>query len=226
MTKTGELQIGPVTVPTYELSDFGNGVLPVVETNLGHIPFTTPSEAQFPSVRVSTNNHGTLAAHSSPQLGPDITILLEEQFNESSLSGNWSTFVAGDTNRDIAEIVNSKLYIGMKGNDLCADPAAYAEYTLGDVTGRLDISFWSAFQSQGFWEDTRFAVYEDGNRVLYEVPHNRDYSTRTVDTFNANLDVDGDIVLRWEIGASGYCNVSDHDWTRMEVDNILVKLVS
>lgn len=226
MAKTGELQIGSVTVPTFELDDFNGGVYPLVQTNSGYIPFTSTSEAQFQSVRVSTQNHGTLAAHSEPNIGPDISILLEEDFSDSSLSSNWTTFVAGDTNRDIARIVDGKLYIGMKGDNLCADPAAYAEYPLGDITGTLDISFWSAFQSDGYWEDTKFAVYEDDERILYEVPHDRGYSTRIVETYKNTLDVDGNVTLRWEIGASNYCDIGDHEWTRMEVDNILVKLTS
>jgi hypothetical protein len=93
------------------------------------------------------------------------------------------------------------------------------------VTGTLDISFWSAFESQGFWEDTKFTVYEDNKRILYEAPHGRDYSTRIVETYKNTLDVDGNVVLRWEIGASNYCDVGDHEWTRMEVDNILVKSI-
>jgi len=63
---------GTVTLPVFQTGDSGSGVYEMVRVNCdpgtGFIPFVSPSDSDRPYLRLDTQNHGVLAAHSDATL--------------------------------------------------------------------------------------------------------------------------------------------------------------
>jgi hypothetical protein len=68
MSKIAEVSIAGENLPVYELNDAGEDVSTVARAAGGFIPLTSPADADFSQIRISTENMGTLSPHTEPTL--------------------------------------------------------------------------------------------------------------------------------------------------------------
>lgn len=86
---------GAVSLPVYNLADFGRNVHDVVRVQtqnggVGAIPFVAPADSDRPYVRVQTQNNGVLAAHSEADLIKLIDSFEDNDMVEYTINGSGS----------------------------------------------------------------------------------------------------------------------------------------
>lgn len=103
---------GVVELPVYEPGDISSDIFGAIRletaNGTGVIPATDPSNAEYIFLRVQTENHGVLAFHSKPSIGP--AEILIDDFEDGDIdeydwdgSGNSSYFSVNSDNNYVYE---------------------------------------------------------------------------------------------------------------------------